>query len=121
MKANYGPVGETVTVRWRNGVFLPVAGIGNLEKMAAEQRADQLFLCLLDRFNGQGRNTCEKPNANNYAPSLFAKENTAREAGIRKADFEAAMRRLFAADKIHLELYGPPSWGRARLACRVPA
>jgi RecA-family ATPase len=37
MKANYGPVGETVTVRWKSGLFLPVGGISTLEKLAAEQ------------------------------------------------------------------------------------
>jgi AAA domain len=63
MKANYGPVGETITLRWTNGLFLPVSGISNLGKLAAEQRADQTFLTLLTRFNGQGRNTCEKPSA----------------------------------------------------------
>jgi RecA-family ATPase len=106
MKSNYGPVGETVTVRWKDGLFLPVAGIGNLEKLAAEQKADQLFLALLDRFNGQNRNICEKPNASNYAPMLFGKEDEAKNARVRKSDFEAAMRRLFTADKIRLEPYG---------------
>jgi RecA-family ATPase len=118
MKANYGPVGETITVRWTNGLFLPVSGISNLEKLAAEQRADQTFQTLLDRFNGQGRNTCEKSSAHNYAPALFAKEDEAKRLGIRKADFEAAMRRLFAAGKIHLKPYGAPSKATARLACR---
>jgi hypothetical protein len=65
MKANYGPVGETVMVRWNDGLFLPVTGMGNLEKLAAEQKAEHLFLSLLNRFNGQGRNTCEKPNSSN--------------------------------------------------------
>ena len=118
MKANYGPVGETITVRWKNGLFLPVAGISNLEKMAAERKAEQIFLALLDRFTRQGRNTCEKPSAPNYAPTLFAKESEARELGIRKADFEDAMRRLFAADKIRLEPYGPPSRATSRLVCK---
>jgi RecA-family ATPase len=115
MKANYGPVGETITVRWTDGLFLPVGGISNLEKLAAEQKADQTFLTLLDRFNGQGRNTCEKPSAHNYAPVLFAKENEAKEAGIKKSAFEDATRRLFAANKICLKPYGAPSKGTARL------
>ena len=92
MKSNYGPVGETVTVRWKDGLFLPAAGVSSLEKLAAEQKAEQLFLTLLDRFNRQGRNTCEKPSAPTYAPTLFAKESEARELGIRKTDFERAMR-----------------------------
>ena len=124
MKSNYGPVGETVTVRWKDGLFLPVTGVSNLEKLAAEQKAEQLFLTLLDRFTRQGRNTCEKPSAPTYAPTLFAKESEARELGIRKADFEGAMRRLFAAEKICLEPYGSPSQGNlktgAKMTCRTP-
>ena len=115
MKANYGPVGETVTVRWSNGLFLPVGGVSNLEKLAAEQKADHLFCTLLDRFNGQGRNTSERSSANNYAPTLFAKESEAKELGIKKTNFEGAMCRLFAADKICLEPYGAPSRGTSRL------
>ena len=56
MKANYGPVGETITLRWNNGLFLPVGGVSNLEKLAAEQAAEHLFLTLLSRFTSQGRN-----------------------------------------------------------------
>jgi RecA-family ATPase len=115
MKANYGPVGEMVTVRWNDGLFLPVTRATSLEKLAAGQKAEQLFLTLLDTFTRQGRNTCEKPSAPTYAPTLFAKESEAREAGIRKADFEGAMSRLFAAEKICLERYGSPSRATSRL------
>jgi hypothetical protein len=102
MKSNYGPVGETVAVRWKDGLFLPVAGVSSLERLAAEQKAEQLFLTLLDRFTRQGRNTCEKPSAPTYAPTLFAKESEARELGIRKADFEGAVRRLFFCSRENL-------------------
>jgi RecA-family ATPase len=118
MKSNYGPTGETITLRWKAGLFLPVAGTGGLDKLAAEQAAEQLFLTLLDRFNGQGRNSSEKPNAPTYAPTMFAKEHEAKEQAIRKADLEVAMRRLFAADKIWLEPYGAPSKATTRLKVR---
>lgn len=119
MKANYGPVGETITLRWKAGLFLPIASTGGLDKLAAEQRSEHLFLKLLELFTRQGRNTSEKSNAPTFGPTLFAKENEAREAGIRKTDFEAAMRRLFATDKICLEPFGPPSKGRQRLATKT--
>ena len=38
VKANYGPVGETIMLRWDNGLFLPVAGQSTLEKLAREQK-----------------------------------------------------------------------------------
>jgi RecA-family ATPase len=118
MKNNYGPVGETMNLRWKNGLFLPVGGVTNLEKLAAEQVAEQLFLTLLDQFNGQGRNLSDKQNAPNYAPTVFANDKQARERGIKKAAFKMAMNNLFAAGKICLEPYGPPSRGTSKLAYR---
>ena len=118
MKANYGPVGETIMLRWKAGLFLPIAGTGNLDKLAAQQRNEHLFLTLLNRFNGQGRNSSDKPNAPTYAPAMFAKEREAKEQGIRKGDLEEAMRLLFEADKIWLEPYGAPSKATTRLKAR---
>ena len=118
MKANYGPVGESITLRWTNGLFLPVAGVSNLEKLAAEQAAQETFLTLLNAFNAQGRNTSAKPAAPTYAPTLFAKEKQAKQRGIRKAQFEAAMRDLFAADKIQLVSYGSPSRATSKLVTK---
>jgi RecA-family ATPase len=118
MKANYGPIGETVNLRWKNGLFVPVGGVTNLEKLAAEQATEHLFLSLLNRFNTQNRNLSDKSSANNYAPAMFAKEKEAREAGVKKAAIETAMRNLFAADKIRLELYGPRSKTASRLVSK---
>ena len=118
MKNNYGPVGETINLRWKNGLFVPVGGTTNLEKLAAEQAGEHLFLNLLNRFTSRGRNLSDKPNANNYAPAAFAKEKEARYAGIRRAAFELAMRNLFAAEKIRVEIYGPPSKPWSKLVAK---
>jgi hypothetical protein len=92
--------------------------MSNLEKLGAERRSEEVFLKLLAQFTRQNRNTCEKPSAPTYAPTLFAKESEAQELGIRKADFEGAMRRLFAAERICLEPYGSPSRATARLVSK---
>jgi RecA-family ATPase len=114
-KNQYGPTGETITLRWSKGLFLPVAGASTFERAAAEQAAEHLFLTLLDDFNRQGDNTCAKSSARNFAPTLFAKEKQAKQAHVSKSDFEAAMRRLFGANKIAAESYGPPSRETTRL------
>jgi RecA-family ATPase len=114
-KNQYGPLGETIVLRYQRGLFLPVVGNTSLEKLAAEQRADDLFLTLLARFNGQGRNVSDKPNANAYGPAAFAKEAQAKAQAIRKRDLEASMQRLFAAHKIRVEHYGRPARPLGRL------
>ena len=52
MKANYGPVGETVTVRWKDGLFLPVAGVSNLEKLAAGAEGRRIVSGIARPFRG---------------------------------------------------------------------
>jgi RecA-family ATPase len=109
MKANYGPVGETIPLRWKNGLFLPAAAMGTLDKAAAEQAADDLFLKLLNRCNGQGRNVSHAKTSNTYAPTLFA---TDPEGKGKRRELTDAMNRLFAADRIKTEEYGRGKWRR---------
>jgi RecA-family ATPase len=115
MKNNYGPVGETVTLRWKDGLFLPVAAPGSLEKLAREQKVDELFLTLLDRWNGQGRNLSHKNTANAYAPSRLAGEPDAKTDKVSKRELADAMERLFRSGKIHVVSYGLPSKGWTRI------
>ena len=117
-KSNYGPISESVPLRWENGVFKPVAGVGPLDRMAREQNAERLFVALLDRFNDQGRNVSEKKASRNYAPTTFANEDEAKKHHMKKADLEAAMRRLFTVNQIAVEPYGPRCRGTTRLVTR---
>jgi RecA-family ATPase len=95
---------ETIVVRYQHGLFLPVPGVGSLEKAAQDQRDNDLFLTMLDQFEAQGRYVSDKVNANNYAPAMFSKAN-----GLAKARFADAMQRLFTANKIRVVSYGKPS------------
>jgi RecA-family ATPase len=114
-KNQYGPTCEAITLRYQHGLFLPEPGVGSIEKAARDQKDGELFLTLLGRLEGQGRNVSHKPTAPTYAPTMFSKEATAK--GTSKARLEESMRRLFAADKIHVETYGRPS----RLASKIAA
>jgi RecA-family ATPase len=115
MKSNYGPIGETIQLRWKNGLFVPINGMSNLEKLAAEQKVDKLFLDLLNRYQRQGRNVSDKPKANSYAPTMFAADPEAKTSHIRKDALVASMGRLFAAGKLQNEHYGPASRGWSKL------
>jgi RecA-family ATPase len=107
-KNQYGPSGDTIVLRYQRGLFLPVAATGGLEKLAEEQRHDQLFLELLDKFQSQGRNVSHTKTAHSYAPTQFSKDPKAKAPGIYKAMADA-MERLFAAKKIKVKDYGRPS------------
>ena len=113
-KNQYGPMGEAIALRYQRGLFLPEHGMSGLDRLAREHKAEEVFLTLLARFREQGRNVSDKSSSPTYAASAFAKEKEAK--GFRKADMEWAMRRLFEANKIHVEQYGRSSRPYARLA-----
>jgi RecA-family ATPase len=99
MKSNYGPVAATFIARWKAGVFITEpTGASSLEKLAADTKADETFLQLLNKFTEQGRNVSEKKNSPTYAPAAFAAEGN----GVSKAAMLAAMQRLFNANKVRV-------------------
>jgi RecA-family ATPase len=118
LKNQYGPRGETIVLRYQRGMFLPEAGMSDIDKVARVAKAEDVFLDLLRRFTTQGRHVSDKTSANNSAPSLFAKEDEAKKSRLKRSDLEDAMRRLFKAGKIHVEEYGRPSRRYSRLAER---
>ena len=46
-KNQYGPIGETIVLRYQRGLFLPEAEFPSLDKVAREQKAEEVFLDLL--------------------------------------------------------------------------
>jgi RecA-family ATPase len=112
-KNQYGPIGESVVLRYQRGLFLPEGGVASLDKFAREQKAEEIFLALLVRYDREGRNVSDKPTSPTYAPAAFRREKEA--SGFRKEALADAMRRLFAAGKIHIESYGKPSRPYSRI------
>ena len=111
LKNNYGKQGDSIQVRWKDGVFVPEAATNGLEKIAQDHADDQRFLDLLKKFEGQGRKLSHKHSANDCALRIFAKEK-----GWSVKRCEQAMERLLEARKIHIQPYGPPSKGWTKLA-----
>jgi RecA-family ATPase len=118
MKSNYGALADTVTVRWKDGVFVMDAKPGSLERMAADAKAEEIFLAMLKKIDSQGRTVSHKPTSPYYAPAVFAAETEAKAAKMSKKMLADAMQRLFEANKIKVENYGKPSRQSARIiAC----
>jgi hypothetical protein len=116
-KNQYGPIGETVRLRWQGGVFVPVGGAGTLERVAAEAKVDQAYLDCLDALHGSGRQV--GPYAGKaYAPAIFEKMAPAK--GYRAKALAAAQERLFNSGRIEVVKIGPPSKALDRIA-RKPA
>jgi RecA-family ATPase len=111
-KSNYGPTGAEVLFRWTDGALkLESAGTG-LDRAAADAKAERVFMDLLREREAQGRHVSPSPGPN-YAPTQFASDPQAE--GVSRAQFRAAMERLFAAKRIALDVTGPPSRQRSRI------
>ena len=112
-KANYAGAGDSISLRWEEGVFvaqLPETGIfGTIER----RTADKAFLEGLDAMNLSGRNLSESRNAGNYAPRTISRTPQGKGFNIRQ--LEAAMERLFAGGEIHVEEQGRKGDTRRRI------
>jgi len=113
-KSNYAAAGESIRLRWEDGVLVPAdrpAGLfGTIERRAVEE----VFLTLLDRCVASNMSVSHSKNASNFAPRVFAQRPDAE--GYTSPDFGAAMSRLFAEKRIRVADYGRPSDTRQRLA-----
>jgi hypothetical protein len=105
-------------LRYQRGLFLPLPGVTSLDKVAQEAKADDVFLDLVHRFTKENRNVSDK-SGTTYAPALFAREDEAKRAAVNGKALEAAMRRLFKAEKISNEPCGKPSRPHYRLALKT--
>ena len=103
-KANFARRGDTIEMRWRNGVFeaegpAPGGVFTSIEK----QTCDDVFLRLLQRLLVEGRHVSDRSRGSNYAPRTFAQQPD-RER-FKETDFAFAMLRLFAAKSIRRGSY----------------
>ena len=112
-KANYASIGDTIKLRWQNGVLVPVNALIGLSAMAAAADADCVFVGLVRKSDAENRPVSDNSHAGNYAPKLFASRPDRQ--GFTKREFEAAMQRLFASGRIIMQPYGRPSDLRHRI------
>lgn len=112
-KSNRGKIGQKIFVRWHDGCFvLDGAAAGGINRLERDLKAESVFLDLLDAYNDRGRHVSDKSGAN-YVPKVFSDDPEA--AGITKKQFKDAMNRLFTADRIKVEEFGPPSRPQRRI------
>jgi len=115
-KNQYGDLAESIALRWQDGLYLPIDG-ATFTRAEQEGRADEVFLELLRRFNAENRHVSNNLGPT-YAPALFAREESARRAGLSSASLTGAMRRLFEAKKIFNEPHGNRSRERFHIVIK---
>jgi RecA-family ATPase len=111
-KSNYRPIGQGLRMRWQNGAFILDGKQSGFDKLAADAKAERVFLELLAQVTAQGRDVSPSVS-NTYAPSVFEKHPSAD--GVTRKQFVAAMERLLGTNRIRVETIGPPSRRAKRL------
>ena len=106
-KNNYGPVSESVVLRYREGLFVLENNRSTLDQLAHERRVDDAFLNVLKKLNEQNRPCSPNKHAGNFAPAVINKHPDGK--AFSKKELEVAMERLINANTIHIENVGPPS------------
>jgi RecA-family ATPase len=112
-KNNYGPISESITLRYQNGLFLPMTA-STADQAVRELEAEQVFLAVLSRFTNQKQYVSANKKAPNYAPAAIARHPDA--TGFRKTELESAMQRLLDSYSIRIAEEGPAWRKRTYLA-----
>jgi RecA-family ATPase len=113
-KNNYGPISESIPLRYEDGLFLPVSQ-STADQAARDAEAEQVFLAVTAQLIDQGQDL--SPNVSRtYAPAMIAAQLGAKAKGFKKRELEAAMRRLLDQDKLHIVEVGSASRRRKHLA-----
>ncbi len=114
-KANYASIGDTITLRWSDGVLtVPEGRSSYVDQAARNQSAEGIFLELLAKCDAANMPVSSSKNAGNFAPKVFSKRPDA--GGFTSRDLDGAMARLFADGRIVLESYGRSGDERRRIA-----
>jgi hypothetical protein len=111
-KNNYGPITAQIVLRWHNGVFVPVAG-ATVDQAERDQRAEEVYMDILQTLTIQNQDLATGKNAENYAPKMISDHPRCKT--FSEPDMEKAQRRLLDANKIHIVTEGPPSRQRKRI------
>lgn len=114
-KSNHARRGDEIELRWQNGVLVPTGIVGIVDRVAAANKAERVFLALLVSTYAMKRWCSPSPKAGAaYAPKFFM--SLPDREGVTRAAFEAAMNKLLNEGRIKTETYGRPSEDRVRLA-----
>ncbi len=109
-KANFASVGDTIKLRWKNGLLIPEGA-----SSCFRRSADETFLALLDAVTAEGQKVSPKSRASNYAPAFFMKRPREERGDYLRADLERAMQALLRGRQIKIEAYGKASAGHEKI------
>lgn len=107
MKSNYGEVGIEILMNYNDGFFEADKTTDSLDRVAMDNKADRVFLRLLETHTAASVKLSPNYTSNNSAATIFSRSND-RES-VTKKQFMAAQERLILKKEIKIEEEGSPS------------
>jgi RecA-family ATPase len=104
-KNQYGPIGETIVLRYQRGLFLPEHKLSNIEMAAKEQALEDTLITIGKKLELRGEELSPNQTSHCYAPTIIAKDPEAK--AVKKPDLVAALKRLLDAGRLPVETLRP--------------
>jgi RecA-family ATPase len=104
LKNQYGPEDETLTVHWRDGMFLGQAKPSSYEQAAKDNQADTLVLDFIRKHASQGQDFGASQFAHSYPATMIDKTGEAN--GFKRAELAAATSRLIDKGTLRITTRG---------------
>ena len=100
-KSNYGRKSDSIVLRYQRGLFLPEAGLSNIDKAARELAVEEAFIAIAQKLEAREQELSPSQTSHHYGPNLVSKQPEAK--GIRKAEFVSALDRLLDRGRVRIE------------------
>jgi RecA-family ATPase len=104
-KSNYGPLSESIMLRYQNGLFLPVQGLSSVEQAAREAMVEERVISIGKKLIERGQSLSPAEQSHSYAPTLIAKQPEAK--GITKSELKGVMNRLLDRKVMYVDILKP--------------
>jgi len=104
-KNQYGPIGESIVLRYQRGLFLPEHGLSAIERAARDAQVEQALIAVGKKLEARGQELSPMQQAHSYAPTVIARDADTR--GFKKAELAAALDRLLDQGKLGIETVKP--------------
>jgi RecA-family ATPase len=116
VKANYARKGETIPLRWQNGVFISTATPTGIFGSIQRKTCEHVVLDFVEQMTREKQWLSINKRAGNYAPRIFMQRPPEARQGFKTPDFERAIQGLLARGELINQLYGRKDDQRHRLA-----
>jgi RecA-family ATPase/5S rRNA maturation endonuclease (ribonuclease M5) len=100
-KNQYGPISDSIFLRYQNGLFLPHRG-ETVDQVARRLQAEEIFISVLTKLTEQGFDLSPHSTVRGEYCAAARVANDPDAAGFRQHEMEEAQQRLLDRNELHI-------------------